>query len=215
MEQAPPAPPLEAPSVEAVAAAARQQALDATLEKPLDFEPPAACVMRIVKSAIPDNIQVTKEAKQAFAKAAGIFIVYLTTCANDICKDKKKQTVTAQDILAACGELELDDVKPQLEEFLAALRAHESGKRKAASAPVEEPAAQRPAVEAPPPAEDEDSDDALIWVPKKKALIGRCAPGEALVCPACEASYTSGHFCPKCEKKLVPRMTAPAEKANE
>ena len=72
--------------------------------------------------------------------------MYLTTCANDICKDKKKQTVTAQDILAACGELELDDVKPQLEEFLAALRAHESGKRKAASAPVEEPAAQRPAV---------------------------------------------------------------------
>ena len=71
--------------------------------------------------------------------------------------------------------------------------------------------------EAPPrPAvDDEDSDDALIWVPKKKALIGRCAPGEALVCPACEASYTSGHFCPKCEKKLVPRMTAPAEKANE
>ena len=73
------------------------------------------------------------------------------------------------------------------------------------------------ASEAPPrPAvEDEDSDDALIWVPKKKALIGRCAPGEALVCPACEASYTSGHFCPKCEKKLVPRMTAPAAKANE
>ena len=67
MEQAPPSQPLEAPSVEAVAAAARQQALDATLEKPLDFEPPAACVMRIVKSAIPDNIQVTKEAKQAFA----------------------------------------------------------------------------------------------------------------------------------------------------
>ena len=73
------------------------------------------------------------------------------------------------------------------------------------------------ASEAPPrPAvDDEDSDDALIWVPKKKALIGRCAPGEALVCPACEASYTSGHFCPKCEKKLVPRMTAPAAKANE
>ena len=45
-----------------MAAAARQQALDATLEKPLDFEPPAACGMRIVKSAIPDNIQVTKEA---------------------------------------------------------------------------------------------------------------------------------------------------------
>ena len=78
-------------------------------------------------------------------------------------EEKKKQTVTAQDILAACGELELDDVKPQLEEFLAALRAHESGKRKAASAPVEEPAAQRPAVEAAPAqAEDEDSDDAPL-----------------------------------------------------
>ena len=45
------------------------------------------------------------------------------------------------------------------EEFLAALRAHESGKRKAASAPAEEPVAQRPA---PTPAEDEDSDDAPL-----------------------------------------------------
>ena len=105
--------------------------------------------MRIVKSAIPDNIQVTKEAKQAFAKAAGIFIVYLTTCANDICKDKKKQTVTAS-ILGGVRRFELDYVKPQLEEFLAALRAHESGKRKAASAPVRGARAQRPAVEAAP-----------------------------------------------------------------
>ena len=68
--------------------------------------------------------------------------------------------MTAQDIRAACGELELDDVKPQLEEFLAALRAHESGKRKAAAAPAEEPVAQRPAPA--PPADDEDSDDAPL-----------------------------------------------------
>lgn len=159
MEPAPPAPP-QAPSIEAVQAAARAQALDATLEKPLDFEPPAACITRIVKSAVPDNIQVTKEAKVAFAKAAGIFIIYLTTCANDLCRDKKKQTVSAQDVLAACGELDMPELKAELEEFLVVLRAHESGKRKAAQEPGE--SAKRQAVEAPVEAEEEDSDDAPL-----------------------------------------------------
>jgi len=58
------------------------------------------------------------------------------------------------------------------------------------------------------PAIDTDSDDALIWVPKVKHAYQdvKRAPGEALVCPACEASYLSGRFCPKCERKLVPAL---------
>ena len=95
-----------------------------------DFEPPAACINRIVKAALPDSTQVTREAKTAFAKAAGIFIIYLTTCANDVCKDKKRQTVSAADVLQAFVELELDDMKETLQDFLTHFRAAEGTKRK-------------------------------------------------------------------------------------
>ena len=36
-----------------------------------EFEPPQACVARIIKNVLPDNIQVTKEARAAFSRAAG------------------------------------------------------------------------------------------------------------------------------------------------
>jgi len=121
----------------------------------LEFEPPAACINRIVKAALPENVQVTKEAKSAFSKSAGIFILYLTTCANDFCRDKKRQTVSAADVLAAVSELDLDDFKPQLQAFLACFRANEGSKRKK----KKEPAAQTAAAAAPQSAAAADDDD--------------------------------------------------------
>ena len=103
---------------------------EGTPKTPPDFEPPAACINRIVKAALPDNVQVTKEAKSAFSKSAGIFILYLTTCANDFCRDKKRQTVSAADVMAAVSELDLDDLKPQLQAFLTSFRANEGSKRR-------------------------------------------------------------------------------------
>ena len=119
MENAPPGTEvvLETPPVAAAAAT-------------VDFEPPAACINRIVKAALPDSTQVTREAKTAFAKAAGIFIIYLTTCANDVCKDKKRQTVSAADVLQAFAELELEEMKDTLQDFLAHFRQAEGTKRK-------------------------------------------------------------------------------------
>ncbi|CAM9383014.1 unnamed protein product [Chrysoparadoxa australica] len=40
-----------------------------------EFEPPQACIQRIVKSVLPDNVQLGKDAKAAFARSAGIFIM--------------------------------------------------------------------------------------------------------------------------------------------
>jgi len=84
-----------------------------------DFEPPAASVNRIVKAALPENCQITKEAKAAFSKAAGIFIVYLTSCANDFCRESKRSTISSADIAAALKELEFHDLAGPLEDFLA------------------------------------------------------------------------------------------------
>ena len=44
----------------------------------MDYELPQASINRIIKNKLPDTANVGKEAKTAFSKAAGIFILYLT-----------------------------------------------------------------------------------------------------------------------------------------
>lgn len=41
----------------------------------------------------------TKRILRPISPQAGIFILYLTTCANDFCRDKKRQTVSAADVM--------------------------------------------------------------------------------------------------------------------
>jgi histone H3/H4 len=73
----------------------------AALSSAQDFEPPLACVRRILKNALPSSTNVGKDASAAFARASGIFIIYLTACANDFARENKRQTITANDVLAA------------------------------------------------------------------------------------------------------------------
>ncbi len=67
----------------------------------VEFEPPLACVRRILKNALPGSTNVGKDASSAFARACGIFIIYLTACSNDFAREHKRQTITANDVLAA------------------------------------------------------------------------------------------------------------------
>jgi DNA polymerase epsilon subunit 3 len=69
--------------------------------RPPEFEPPLASVSRVIKSVLPDNILMTKDARAAFVRAAGIFIFYLTHCSNDIAKENKRQTIFTVDVLNA------------------------------------------------------------------------------------------------------------------
>jgi len=66
-----------------------------------EFEPPMACIRRMLKTSLPANTNVGKDACGAFSRACGIFIVYLTACANDFARESKRQTITANDVLAA------------------------------------------------------------------------------------------------------------------
>mmetsp|Transcript_20386 Transcript_20386/g.19701 ORF Transcript_20386/g.19701 Transcript_20386/m.19701 type:complete len:161 (+) Transcript_20386:107-589(+) len=83
-----------------------------------EFEPPQACVSRIIKNVLPENVQITKDARAAFTRAAGIFIFYLTHCANDFSKESKRQTIYTQDVISALKELSFGDLEKPLEEFL-------------------------------------------------------------------------------------------------
>jgi len=67
----------------------------------------------------------------AFARASGIFIIYLTACANDFARENRRQTITANDVLAAIKELEFDEFAPELTTFLERYRELEKKKKNA------------------------------------------------------------------------------------
>lgn len=129
-EQSPPEPRLEVDTAPPVP----------TTEKRLpDFEPPQASVQRIVKAALPENCQITKESKAAFSKAAGIFILYLTSCSNDFCQENKRSTISSADVIAALKELDFQDMAAPLEEFLVLMRKELADKKKqGATEPAED-----------------------------------------------------------------------------
>lgn len=85
----------------AAAASPPQQQQQQALPAAVEFEPPLACVRRILKNTLPASTNVGKDASAAFARSAGIFIIYLTACANDFARENRRQTITANDVLAA------------------------------------------------------------------------------------------------------------------
>eukprot|EP01113_Clastostelium_recurvatum_P023388 TRINITY_DN2793_c0_g1_i1.p1 TRINITY_DN2793_c0_g1~~TRINITY_DN2793_c0_g1_i1.p1 ORF type:complete len:160 (-),score=30.14 TRINITY_DN2793_c0_g1_i1:10-489(-) len=96
------------------------------------FDLPKAVIQRIVKSALPDNVQVQKDAKTAINQSAKIFISYLTACANDFAMSANRRTLSGNDVINAMEELEfLDHIpKAKLEAALSAFLADSEQKKK-------------------------------------------------------------------------------------
>ena len=101
---------------------------------PEEMSLPVAAIMRIIKAKLPDGVQIGKEAKTAFSKACSIFIMYVTTIANDLAKESKRSTVTAADVLHALKEPEFDDFLPMVENSLFAYRENDKAKALEAAA---------------------------------------------------------------------------------
>jgi len=123
-----------------------------------EAELPKAVLKRLIKSKLQEydksrggdgtrDFQINKEALLAFSEASKLFIHYLTSMANDICKDAKRQTVNAEDVLKALTDMEfeefVDPLKEALEVFKTETReknkqkAEASKKRKAEAAEAE------------------------------------------------------------------------------
>ncbi|ELR14904.1 CCAATbox binding transcription factor subunit HAP3-related, putative [Acanthamoeba castellanii str. Neff] len=90
-----------------------------------DYELPRAVVTRLLKSSI------QKEAKEAITKAAKIWILYATACANDFCQNSNRSTISANDVLMAMEELEFPDFVPQLKETLETFKKDQASKKAA------------------------------------------------------------------------------------
>lgn len=100
----------------------------------LGVDLPKAVIKRIVKQALADNqgdsagdaakkeVQVNKDALLAFSQATKVFISYVSAAAHDVCKENKRSTVTASDIIMALEDLEFESFLPEVKSLLEGTR---------------------------------------------------------------------------------------------
>lgn len=98
-------------------------------ERPEDLNLPNAVVGRIIKDAIPEGVNVSKEARLAISKAASVFVLYATSCSNNYALKAKRKTISAQDVLSAMEEMEFEQFVEPLNDALEAFRSQQQGKK--------------------------------------------------------------------------------------
>jgi len=97
-------------------------------ERPEDLNLPLAVVSRIIKESLSDNINVSKEARQAISKAASVFVLYATSCANNFALKGKRKTLAANDIFQAMEEMEFERFVPELKKSWEAFTSEKQAK---------------------------------------------------------------------------------------
>lgn len=100
-------------------------------ERPEDLNLPNAVITRIIKEALPDGVNISKEARSAISRAASVFVLYATSCANNFAMKGKRKTLNAGDVLSAMEEMEFQRFIAPLKESLEVYRREQKGKKEA------------------------------------------------------------------------------------
>ncbi|XP_036034393.1 DNA polymerase epsilon subunit 3 [Onychomys torridus] len=100
-------------------------------ERPEDLNLPNAVITRIIKEALPDGVNISKEARSAISRAASVFVLYATSCANNFAMKGKRKTLNASDVLSAMEEMEFQRFVAPLKEALEVYRREQKGKKEA------------------------------------------------------------------------------------
>jgi histone H3/H4 len=83
---------------------------------------PIANVARIMKSALPENAKIAKEAKECMQECVSEFISFITSEASEKCQQEKRKTVNGEDILFAMTSLGFENYSEALKIYLARYR---------------------------------------------------------------------------------------------
>jgi len=87
-----------------------------------NFELPKSVVMKIAKSAIPDNVKLQKETVLSLVKGSTVFINYLAATAHDVAQSKQHKSISASDVLKALETIEFSDMINKLQSELTIYR---------------------------------------------------------------------------------------------
>ncbi|PPQ84724.1 hypothetical protein CVT24_002725, partial [Panaeolus cyanescens] len=71
-----------------------------------NFELPKSVVMKIAKSALPDNVKLQKETVHALVKGSTVFINYIAAAAHQVAHTKQHKSISASDVIRALEILE-------------------------------------------------------------------------------------------------------------
>lgn len=80
---------------------------------------PDKIVTRLMREVLPEDVQVSKDAKNAICKSASIFVLQLTIAAAERAQANKRRTLQDKDIIGASSTLSLEGYNPQLVRFSA------------------------------------------------------------------------------------------------
>ncbi|SPO26767.1 related to dna polymerase epsilon p17 subunit [Ustilago trichophora] len=104
------------------------------------FDLPRTNIVKLAKSDIPDSVQLRKEVQQALVKSATVFISYLSAAAHERVAGKGGKIISAQHVLEAVKEVELDsgdgEVLRELKDQLRAYRENAARKKSEKAAGV-------------------------------------------------------------------------------
>lgn len=85
-------------------------------EKLEDLNLPTSVIARLIKDALPDGTIVSKEARSAIAKAASVFVLYLTSSSNNVAVKSKRRTISGDDVFQAIVDTEFEMFEEPLRE---------------------------------------------------------------------------------------------------
>ncbi|KAK5071116.1 transcriptional activator hap3 [Lithohypha guttulata] len=87
-----------------------------------------APVARIMKTALPDNAKIAKEAKECMQECVSEFISFITSEASEKCQQEKRKTVNGEDILFAMTSLGFENYAEALKIYLSKYRETQSSR---------------------------------------------------------------------------------------
>eukprot|EP01138_Halocafeteria_seosinensis_P009878 gb/GECG01010089.1/.p1 GENE.gb/GECG01010089.1/~~gb/GECG01010089.1/.p1 ORF type:complete len:179 (+),score=19.45 gb/GECG01010089.1/:1-537(+) len=83
---------------------------------------PAAAIYRIVNRGLPRGTQLSQEAREKMQHFTTEFICFLCLEANEVCRKRKRKTISGDDLLAALARLGFAQYVEPLRKYLTALR---------------------------------------------------------------------------------------------
>ncbi|KAL2124573.1 hypothetical protein VTJ04DRAFT_938 [Mycothermus thermophilus] len=89
---------------------------------------PIANVARIMKTALPENAKIAKEAKECMQECVSEFISFITSEASEKCHQEKRKTVNGEDILFAMSSLGFENYAEALKIYLSKYRESQSNR---------------------------------------------------------------------------------------
>lgn len=92
------------------------------VERIQDLTLPNSVVARLIKEVIPARYQVSKEIRVAIARAASVFVIYLSAACTAEAKKAKVKTITSDHVCKALEEIEFESFLPAIKDALETYR---------------------------------------------------------------------------------------------